>query len=76
MDRIDLHVEVASVPFDELDEKAPGESSASVRERVMAARNTQVLRFKGDPKAKGVHANAQMSSPLARKYCELDAAGR
>ena len=76
LDRIDMHVEVAPVPFDELDQRAPAEASASVRERVVAARNTQILRFKDDPKAKNVHANAQMSSPLARKYCELDDAGR
>lgn len=51
-------------------------ASVAVRERVVAPRNTQVLRFEDDPKTKGVHANAQMSSPLARKYRELDEAGR
>ncbi len=71
-----MHVEVAPVPFDDLNKKAPAESSAAVRERVIVARDRQVARLKNDPKAKGVHANAQMSSPLVRKYCELDESGQ
>ncbi len=76
LDRIDLHVEVAPVPFDDLNKRAPAEASLSVRQRVVAAREMQAARFKDDPKAKSVHANAQMSSPLVRKYCELDEAGQ
>ena len=45
MDRIDLHVEVTPVPFEELNRRAPGEPSAAVRERVMAARDVQAARF-------------------------------
>ncbi len=71
-----MHVEVAPVPFDDLNMKAAAEASASVRERVIAARERQIARLFGDPNAKGVHANAQMSSPTVRRYCELDEAGQ
>ena len=73
MDRIDLHVEVTPVPFDELNRKAPGEASADVRARVMAARAVQAERFEGEA---GVHCNAQMGSRLVRRHCALDAAGQ
>ncbi|HLT47037.1 MAG TPA: YifB family Mg chelatase-like AAA ATPase, partial [Rubricoccaceae bacterium] len=76
LDRIDLHVEVTPVPFDDLAGRAPEEPSAAVRERVVAARERQRARFASDPKARGVHANAQMPSPLVRRHCALDAAGQ
>ncbi len=72
MDRIDLHVEVAPVPFDELNRKAPGESSKDVRARVMAARAVQASRLAGS----SAHCNAQMSSPQVRAHCALDRAGQ
>ncbi len=71
MDRIDLHVEVTPVPPSELSARAPGESSAAVRERVMRARQVQQERFRGVP---GVHTNAMMSAALLREYCRLDEA--
>ncbi|MEM6783859.1 MAG: YifB family Mg chelatase-like AAA ATPase [Bacteroidota bacterium] len=73
MDRIDLHVEVVPVPFEDLNRRAPGEPSAAVRERVIAARERQAARFKDVP---GVHANAQMPSRLVREHCRLDDAGQ
>ncbi|MEM8601183.1 MAG: ATP-binding protein, partial [Bacteroidota bacterium] len=73
MDRIDLHVEVVPVPFEDLNRRAPGEPSAAVRERVIAARERQAARFRG---AQGVHANAQMPSRLVREHCRLDDAGQ
>ena len=73
MDRIDLHVEVVPVPFEDLNRRAPGEPSAAVRERVIAARERQAARFKD---VLGVHANAQMPSRLVRKHCRLDDAGQ
>src|SRR5690554_6006485 len=76
LDRIDLHVEVTPVPFDDLHRRQPAEPSAAVRARVVAARERQRNRFRADPKAEGVHCNAQMPSPLARKHCALDAAGQ
>lgn len=69
LDRIDIQVEVIPVPFSELALKQPGESSAVIRERVIAARKIQEERFKDCP---GVHCNAQMGSKLFRKYCVLD----
>ena len=73
LDRIDLHIEVTPVSFDELDRRADGESSAKVRKRVVAARAIQAKRLVDAP---GVHCNAQMGTRLVRKYCALDNAGR
>lgn len=70
LDRIDLHVEVAPVPFEKLSDNRPTESSESIRTRVTAARRLQTLRFQ---KSKNTHYNAQMSSRQIRKYCKLDA---
>ncbi len=52
--------------------KAPGESSAAIRERVIKARAIQSLRFKNHP---GVHCNAQMTPSLLHQYAEPDAEG-
>lgn len=69
MDRIDLHVEVVPVAYNDLSDKHRGESSAEVRKRVIAARKIQEERYKDFP---SIHANAQMSSQLIAKYCDLD----
>ncbi len=69
MDRIDLHVEVVPVAYNDLSDKHRGESSAEVRKRVIAARKIQEERYKDFP---NIHANAQMSSQLITKYCDLD----
>ena len=71
LDRIDLHVEVPAVPFDELTAKADGTSSAVMREQVLAARQRQRDRFKDD----GSMLNGKMSGRLIRHHCHLDAAG-
>lgn len=71
LDRIDLHVEVNKVSFDELSQKAQGESSGPIRERVIACREIQQQRFMG----MDVHCNAQMSSRMVRKICRIDEAG-
>jgi len=63
-------VEVASVPFEQLSNAPKGESSATIRERVIKARHIQEERFKG---VKGIHCNAQMNSTLLHKYAQLDA---
>lgn len=70
MDRIDLHVEVTPVPFKELESRQAGESSASIRARVIRARQVQQSRFRG----KGLFANAQMSSAQLKEYVQLDEA--
>ncbi len=68
MDRIDLHVEVTPVPFKELESRALGESSASIRARVIKARQIQQVRFK----EKGIYANAQMSAAQLKEFVQLD----
>ena len=73
LDRIDLHVEVTPVSFNELSEKAIGESSEKIRERVIVARKIQEERFKDKD---GVHANAQISSKTLKQICEIDEAGK
>ena len=69
LDRIDLHVEVPAVPFDELTAKADGTSSARMGEQVTAARARQRERFGGD----GRLLNGRMTGRLIRKHCALDA---
>ncbi|MFA6400043.1 MAG: YifB family Mg chelatase-like AAA ATPase [Salinivirgaceae bacterium] len=72
LDRIDIHIEVVPVPFEKLSGKEALESSHAIRERVTKARETQMERFKD---LTGIHNNAQMSTRLIRKYCQLDATG-
>lgn len=72
MDRIDLHIEVSPVPFNELSDKAAGEPSAAIRQRVTVAREIQVKRFE---KTEGIHCNAQLTPKLMKKFCEVDEAG-
>ncbi len=69
MDRIDLQVEVESVPFEDIAKAPKGESSATIRERVLKARQIQSERYKG---VKGIHCNAQMTTSLLQKYVQLD----
>lgn len=70
-DRIDLHVEVIPVNFDDLANDVPQEGSKEIRERVIRARLIQAKRFEEMP---GIHANTQMGSREIRKYCQLDEA--
>jgi magnesium chelatase family protein len=72
LDRIDLHIEVRKVPYNELMMQSSGETSQQIRERVYLARERQSHRFIG---IKGVFSNAQMDSRLVQVYCRLDAAG-
>lgn len=69
LDRIDIQCEIRPVPFDELKNIEPSESSAAIRERVIKARMIQSERFKQD---KGIYCNAQMTPKMLRKYCILD----
>ena len=72
MDRIDIQVEIQPVEFDELTSQEQGESSAEIRNRVIAARNVQSLRYKDE---NGIHCNAQMNSRLIHRYAWPDEAG-
>ena len=64
----DIHIEVTPVPVSQLNKEGKAESSAAIRERVVAARAIQTARFASNP---GVHCNAQMGSKLTREYCKL-----
>lgn len=72
LDRIDLHIEVQKVSYEELASKAGGERSEQIRSRVVEAREIQTQRFLG---MKGVYCNAQMNTKTARKICRLDESG-
>lgn len=69
LDRIDLHVEVVPVPFRELTNSECGESSNTIRDRVVAARMIQDKRF---IETRKIHCNAQMSTRQLHTYCRLD----
>ena len=68
MDRIDIHVEVTPVSISEMSKQTREESSAVVRERVIAARKIQLERFK----ELDIHCNAMMNSAMLRKFAPLD----
>ncbi|HCN83531.1 MAG TPA: magnesium chelatase, partial [Sphingobacteriaceae bacterium] len=69
LDRIDLHVEVTPVNFNELTSDHPTEKSEAIRQRVIKAREIQNNRFKDKP---DVYANAQMSPKTVRDLCKID----
>jgi magnesium chelatase family protein len=86
LDRIDLHVEVVPVPYSDLSTMGMGESSAHIRERVLAAREIQRFRYEGLGKVGAgtpsflqtsiaTHCNAQINGRLLRKYCRVDIHG-
>lgn len=68
LDRMDIQIEVPSVSYQDLASLQKGESSAVIRERVMAARKIQQERF---THVKSVKCNAQMRSKEIQKYCHL-----
>ena len=71
LDRIDIHLEVVPVPFNELTEMKPGEKSEIVRQRVISAREVQRARFQETE----IYCNAQMNSKLLHQFCVPDQAG-
>ncbi len=73
LDRIDIHVEVTPVNFDQLSDTRKAEQSEHIRERVIKARAFQTERFKDK---EGIYGNAQMSSPMAREICLISTAGQ
>lgn len=68
LDRIDIHIEVQKVEFEQLAEKRKGEKSEVIRKRVLVAREIQNERYK-DLK---ISYNAQMGSKELEQFCELD----
>jgi magnesium chelatase family protein len=73
LDRIDLHVEVTPVSFNELSSQSKSEDSVIVRERVMKAREIQEKRYEGK---EGVYNNAQMSSKMLKEICVINTIGQ
>jgi magnesium chelatase family protein len=72
LDRIDLHVEVTPVSFDELTNDVPTEGSREIRKRVEETRRLQQERY---GERAGIHCNAQMNQNELKKYCAIDAVG-
>ncbi len=72
LDRIDLHIEIPAVPFEELSASTDGTSSAEMRRDVSKVRQTQRQRFGGD----GSMLNSRMGTRQLRRYCGLDDEGR
>lgn len=73
MDRIDLHIEVPAVKFEQLAEERKGEKSQTIRDRVVLARKFQANRFQN---TSGTHYNAQLSPKQIETYCKIDAGGK
>lgn len=73
LDRIDLHVEVTPVSFDQIASTRKSESSDQIRERVIAARDRQLSRYKAHPE---IYSNAMMSPEMVKEVCEVGEAGR
>ena len=67
LDRIDLHLEIPTLPYAELTDAAAGEPSAVIRARVLTARARQATRFAGT----ATHVNARMSGRQTRRHCPL-----
>ena len=66
LDRIDIHIEVPAVDYLKLSGLENGESSSTIRKRIIAAREIQQRRY---AKSKQVHCNADMQPKQSRKYC-------
>ena len=73
LDRIDIQIEITPVPFEELSKSVPSESSATIRQRVIRARQIQEQRFAHEP---GIHCNAQMTPRLLQQHAALDEQGK
>ena len=67
MDRIDIQIEVPSVNYDEIASLEKAESSQTILDRVIRAREIQKMRYQGE----GILTNAELTAPLVKKYCVL-----
>ena len=72
MDRIDLQVQCSALSYQDISNTAPGESSASIRQRVIKARQIQEQRYKD---YSGIYCNAQMTEKMIHEFAEPDEAG-
>ncbi|MBW3545713.1 MAG: YifB family Mg chelatase-like AAA ATPase [Bacteroidetes bacterium] len=73
LDRIDLHVEVTPVSFDEMTSQRKTESSNHIRERVIRARERQKKRFEETP---DIYSNALMPSQMVKEVCQINDGGK
>lgn len=73
LDRMDMHLEIRALPFEDMDTRKTTESSRDIRKRVIAARKLQSDRFRNNI---GVRTNGNMSSKMVEKYCQVDKHGR
>jgi magnesium chelatase family protein len=69
LDRIDIHVEVPAIDYEQLTKLEKGEPSASIRKRVVRAREIQQARYKDQP---GTHCNANMRSKTLHQICRME----
>lgn len=69
LDRIDIHLEVPSVPFKDISSSTDGESSRPIKKRVEATRNIQQKRFS---RRKSIYSNSGMNTQDIKKFCQLD----
>jgi magnesium chelatase family protein len=69
LDRIDIHIEVPALKYQELAQKEAGEPSAVIQRRVDQARDIQLRRFRGH---RHVYCNAHMHSKDIRRHCQID----
>lgn len=69
MDRIDLHIEVPAVPFNDLSKKSKGETSKQIRDRVVRTRRIQENRYKKTPT---IYYNAQLQPKQIEAFCTID----
>ncbi len=73
LDRIDIHIDVPAVNYKEMRSGVEPESSATIRDRVIRARDEQLRRFAATPSKQGLYCNAQMEPKHIRSFCELSA---
>lgn len=73
LDRIDLHVEVTPVSFDQMTANRKTESSAEIRDRVIQAREIQAKRFENKS---GIYSNAMMHPEMVKEVCQINEAGK
>ena len=71
LDRIDIHIEVPALKYDDISTRRAGENSGAVAERVARARRTQLSRFAGMGTRHPVYSNAQMGPQLIRRFCPV-----
>lgn len=69
LDRLDIHIEMTEVDYSDLTSRSEGEPSSAIRDRVCAARKLQKERYAAD----GILFNSQLTTPLMRKYCRMEA---